>query len=185
MMPRPGFDRCWRRACAASGLALVCTLPVLAQGIASGSTQITPRVLGAAPTMAPGRVEVYASSSMYIANAGGAPVYRVDARQQLHAEINRGGPLPANPQQAQLIAMQRMRANRPALEARTREVVDTLGRVLDSGITRVPAVVIDRQRVVYGVTDVAVALQLAAQGRSEPLGPSRRPGSGGQRSTTP
>ena len=159
-------------ALAASRWALVtlCAVNAPAQaqqpGRNGGSTQ-----LGATPApWSPGATEVFASSAMYISNAGQARVYRVDARKQIMAEINQGG-LPPDQARALEIARARIKAMGPGLRQRILDSVQVTDKVVRYGIQRVPAVVFDGQRVVYGVGDVAQAIEIARAGGAQLLQP--------------
>lgn len=136
-------------------------------GPAIGSTQLGGVRAGAAGWM-PRRVEVFATSAMYIANAEHATVYRVDGRQQLAAELNQNG-LPPNPQQAADIVRARVRALGPGLQQRVQAALQAVQAVMVYGVQRVPAVVFDGSRVVYGLTDVAKALDVVRRGGGESI----------------
>jgi len=128
----------------------------------------------------PNQIEVFATSTMFIGNAERATVYRVDGRKQLLSEINQGG-LPPNPQQASAIARQRIRAMGPEFTRRIEVSLQALEKTMVYGVKRVPAVVIDGRRVVYGVTDVAQAIEIVRLGGGQPIGERFVPG---RRTTT-
>lgn len=152
-------------------LAISSHAQVVTQGRTYSSTQI-----GAAPApWSPGAIEVFASSAMYLANAERATVYRIDARKQLLAEINQGG-LPPDPKRAEAIARERMRAMGPEFKRRIEASLVATEKVMVYGIRRVPAIVFDGQRVVYGVTDVTQATELARRGLFAPIGARFVPG---------
>lgn len=128
-------------------LALGAALPLRAQGIAT--------------------VEVFANSAMRITPASdqGLPykldVYRLDAMQNAENLVNQSLP------QTEAEAMAWIRAN----EARLRRHFQPLVANSANGITlamhyrlqRLPAIVINRQTVVYGITDVPQAVELASR----------------------
>ena len=181
------MSRCHSRRCTRG---LVACVSVLALHLLNGSAcaqapQASSRsgvgtVFGAAPApWAPVKTEVFASSAMYISNAGQASVYRVDARKQIFAEINQGG-LPPDQARALEIARERLKAMGPALKQRILDSLQVTDKVVRYGIDRVPAVVFDGQRVVYGVTDVARATEIAHRGGAELLKPRFTFGAGKQ-----
>lgn len=155
---------------AASGAAIAQTQT----GTVMPGTTLSSTMLGraAASQTAPAatglRLEVFASSAMFLTNTEGASVHRVDGRAQVLSAINQGG-LPADPVKAQALAMERMRAMGPAFQQRMRDDLQATEKVVIYGISRVPAVVIDGARVVYGVTDVRKAVDIARAGGGEPL----------------
>lgn len=159
------------------GCAGTLSAQVLAPSRTMSSTQF-----GAANTpWTPGQVEVFATSAMFVSNAERATVYRVDDRKQLLNQINQGG-LPPDPQQAGQIARQRIQALGPEFNRRIRASLQAVEKAMVYGIQRVPAVVFDGQRVVYGVTDVTQAIEIVRRGggqaiaaRFAPSGRSARP----------
>ena len=170
----PGWA--WGVALPALLLALNAQAQVDAPSRSGVSTQ-----LGAAPQpWVPAKTEVFASSAMYVSNAGQASVYRVDARKQILAEINRGG-LPPDQARAAEIVRERFKAMGPGLKQRIMDSLQVTEKVIVYGIQRVPAVVFDGQRVVYGVSDVAQATEIARRGGSELLRLRFNPGGNNSR----
>lgn len=113
------------------------------------------------------RVEVFANSAMVLTNTQGATVYRLDGLQLLQDELSQG--LPGDPAKAAQLAQQRMQAMGAALQERASNAATGIGLAAQYGVDRMPAVVINGQAVVFGVTDVAEAVRLylksaAAQG---------------------
>lgn len=168
------------RRLTAAMLFLGCTFATVAQVVAptqAPGRTISATQFGAAPAM-PGvsaRVEVFATSSMYLSNAERATVYRVDGRKQLLNDINGGG-LPPNPQQATTLARQRIQAMGPEFNRRILASLQAVEKVMVYGVQRVPAVVVDGHRVVYGVTDVAQAVEIVRRGGGQPIGARFVPG---------
>ena len=164
------------------GCALAAGAQVGAPTQAPGRT-ISNTQFGAAPAApgAPGRVEVFATSAMYLSNAERATVYRIDGRKQLLNEINGNG-LPPNPQQATALARQRIQAMGPEFNRRILASLQAVEKVMVYGVQRVPAVVVDGRRVVYGVTDVAQAVEIVRRGGGQPIGARFVPG---RRNPTP
>jgi integrating conjugative element protein (TIGR03757 family) len=77
----------------------------------------------------------------------------LDLPAMLEAELSSA--LPANPAEAQAIATQRIT---PDLAAQLTEAHQNVTDAWSMGITKVPAVVVDRKYVVYGETNVQRAL---------------------------
>ena len=116
-----------------------------------------------APTVAVSAVEVFANSAMPITPKGGkglpyrVDIYRMDALQQIERQLSQGLP------QTEAEAMAWLRAN----EARIRRSVQAQAVQAANGVAlahyyridRLPAIVIDRKAVVYGVTDVEAAVR--------------------------
>jgi integrating conjugative element protein (TIGR03757 family) len=71
--------------------------------------------------------------------------------------------LPADPSKAQAIVQQRLT---PALSARLTQAHQDVADAWSMGVTRIPAVVIDRKHVIYGETDIQRALERIEQHRS-------------------
>jgi integrating conjugative element protein (TIGR03757 family) len=117
------------------------------------------------PLPQPRKVEVFANSAMHIANPGTAAIYRLDALALLEEELSAG--LPADEALAMPIAQERMRRMESVIRTRAGNAAQGLEAALQYGIERIPAIVIDGQDVVYGITDVGRALHLwrAAQGK--------------------
>lgn len=131
------------------GMAMRLVLPLLAAA-------------AAAPASAQ-KIEVFALSTLPVANAEGATVVHLDALQQLEHGLSAG--LPAQAQAAQALLQSRLAAMGPDLHHRLRAAGSGLGRALALGIDRAPAVVFDGRWTVYGVPDVAAARQLYRQRR--------------------
>lgn len=149
MMTRPA-SMSRRPACAWLGAwLLACALPAAAQGIAT--------------------VEVFANSAMPITPASGdglpfkLDVYRLDAMQNVEHLINQSLP------QTEAEAMAWVKANEARLRRQLQPMVvsSAHGITLAAGyrLQRLPAIVINRQTVVYGVTDVQQAIALAQRER--------------------
>lgn len=118
------------------------------------------------------KVEVFANSAMVLTNAQGATVYRLDGLQQLQDELSQG--LPSDPNKAAQIAQQRMRAMGAGLQERASNAATGIGLATQYGVDRMPAVVINGQAIVYGVTDVAEAVRLFLKS-AQAQGNGRRP----------
>ena len=120
----------------------------------------------ASPAAGAGDVVAFTLSSMPLRATGGATVHVLDARDA-YAEAF-GADLPGDPERALAEARRRMAtaAGRAAL-ARIAEAA--AGNVLAGrlGIEKLPAVVVDGRYVVYGVRDVARAVERVEAWRAE------------------
>jgi len=158
-----------RRCLHSVAAALLC----VATGWAQAQTRIDTVDFGSrtppsAALWTPRHIEVFATTSMYVQNADGATVHRVDGRRQLMAELNRGG-LPPDRQQAEALLRQRMRAMGPELNRKVQAAALAVERSLQMGVSRVPAVIFDGSKVVYGTADVAQAIDIARRGGAQPI----------------
>jgi integrating conjugative element protein (TIGR03757 family) len=94
----------------------------------------------------------------------GVRLIELDAPSRIEADLSRD--LPADAAKAATIATQRLKDDR----ARLQQLAAAYQAVVDAwslGIVKIPAVVVDRQFVVYGEPDVERALQQIARHRSE------------------
>lgn len=89
--------------------------------------------------------------------------YNLDAPAQLSKDLSQG--LPAHIELAKKIVLQRLNQDgSAALNARYQSAYQALSKSLAYGLDRFPAVVFNHgQAVVYGVTDLAVAVQMFQQ----------------------
>lgn len=98
-------------------------------------------------------------------NSVGARVVLLDAPERLEQKLSEG--LPADPRQAAAIMQQRMRS--ASAQQLGRELARAHQDVADAwslGVAKLPAVVMDRQYVVYGQPDVAAAVARIERYRS-------------------
>jgi len=150
---------------AASLLRRITRLAALASLSALCSAALAAPQAGGGPVQ---KVEVFANSSMLVQNVGQATVYRVDGLRMLELELSQG--LPADQAQAARVAQARMRGLGSALRERTQNAMRGLALARHYGVDRMPAVVVNGQAIIYGVTDVAEALrhyeQAAARGHA-------------------
>ncbi|RXU04276.1 integrating conjugative element protein [Pseudomonas syringae] len=89
----------------------------------------------------------------------------LDESERLEAKLSEG--LPANQQQAIAIMQQRLKSN--DAQRLQRDLASAQQNLVDAwsiGVTKVPAVVVDRKFVVYGVTDATAAEHRIAQWRA-------------------
>ena len=118
---------------------------------------------GAAHAQGVRTVEVFANSAMHITPQPDQrlpyqlKVYRMDGLQQLEASINQQ--LPQNEAQARdWLASNQARIQRQ-MTPQAVEAANGIALAHHYKIKRLPAVVIDRQAVVYGLTDVEAAIR--------------------------
>ncbi|ACL73935.1 MAG: TIGR03757 family integrating conjugative element protein [Gammaproteobacteria bacterium] len=86
----------------------------------------------------------------------GIHVVKLDAPARIEAELAVN--LPADPAQAAVIVRQRLQDGGTPLQQRLADAYQGVTDAWSLGITRIPAVVVDRRYVVYGETDVSRAL---------------------------
>jgi integrating conjugative element protein (TIGR03757 family) len=156
-----------------AGVAMGATAqtPPSSQGIAFTSTRIG--APDASWTLR--QVEVFATSAMYVGHADRALVYRVDGRKQLMAELNQGG-LPPEPERAMAIVRQRIKALGPEFDRRLQAALTAVEKTMVYGVQRLPAVIFDGRRVVYGVADVEQAAEIVRRGGGQTIGARFVPG---------
>ncbi|MGK5032651.1 TIGR03757 family integrating conjugative element protein [Janthinobacterium sp. MDT1-19] len=101
-------------------------------------------------------VEVFSNSAIYLTNIRDARVYLLDAMEVLDSELSVG--LPANERDAQAILRRRLHAlGAAALASRTKSAAEGIVQSARYGVDRIPAVVVNGEAVIYGVTDIDVA----------------------------
>ena len=125
--------------------------------------------LVAASSLAPAQgvltVEVFANSAMPITPHAGAglpyklDIYRLDGLQQVEQALNQQ--LPQNEADAREWMMQNQQRIQRELGPQAVATANGMALMHYYGIDRIPAIVIDRKTVVYGVTDVDAAIQRA------------------------
>ena len=123
-------------------------------------------VLAASPAAGAGDVVAFTLSSMPLRASGGATVHVLDARDG-YAEAF-GADLPDDPERA--LAEARRRVSSPEGRATLERLAEAAaGNVLAGrlGIKKLPAVVVDGRYVVYGVRDVARAVERVEAWRAE------------------
>lgn len=102
-------------------------------------------------------IEVFANSAMLIKSQGtDAKIYRMDGIARMGDEISKG--LPNN----QKDAMAYMASKRQAIEQKYQPQIANAGKGITLGmkygIEKIPAIVINQESVIYGLTDVNEAL---------------------------
>ena len=123
-------------------------------------------ILAASPAAGAAEVVAFTLSSMPLHAAGGATVHVLDARDG-HAEAFGAG-LPDDPERA-LAEVERRMASPAGRAALARIAAAAAGNALAGrlGIEKLPAVVVDGRYVVYGVRDVARAVERVEAWRPE------------------
>ena len=123
-------------------------------------------VLAASPAAGAGDVVAFTLSSMPLRATGTATVHVLDARDAHAAAF--GADLPADPERALAEARRRV-SSTEGRAALARMAEAAAGNVLAGrlGIEKLPAVVVDGRYVVYGVRDVARAVERVEAWRAE------------------
>ncbi len=104
-------------------------------------------------------VEVFTATDLHIVadvKADRVDVYKIDGIERFEAELFRG--LPPNADAAKRRAQARIGQLNQGQLRRVQRAAWSLARAMQYGIDRYPAIVLDGQAVVYGVTDVTEAL---------------------------
>ena len=84
-------------------------------------------------------------------------VYEIDGIQSLERELSLD--LPVEPQPSKAMVLQRLQRLDAPTRARMHSAATGLAKALQYGVERYPAVVFDGEAVVYGLTDLNVALE--------------------------
>jgi integrating conjugative element protein (TIGR03757 family) len=94
-------------------------------------------------------------------------VVELDAAARIESAL--AADLPSDPTQAAAIVRQRLKDGSDTLQHRLPDAYQDVTDAWSLGVTKIPAVVVDRRYVVYGETDVARALaRIEAYRRTEP-----------------
>lgn len=94
----------------------------------------------------------------------GARVTELDAARSLEARFAQR--LPSNPEQAAAIATQRLDALTPELKRTLAAAYQSIVDAWSVGVTKIPAVIVDRRYIVYGERDVERAVREIERYRS-------------------
>lgn len=125
-------------------------------GAGTGSSAEGVRLLNGQGGRTSATVEVFSNSAIYLTNAGDARVYLLDGLERVDTELSAG--LPTNERDAQAMVRQRIQAiGAHSLADRTKSAAEGIVRAALYGIDRIPAVVVNGESVIYGVTDIDVA----------------------------
>ena len=90
-------------------------------------------------------------------------LYEIDQINQLQRELSRG--LPKDAEQAKQLVLQRFQLIDATVSQRLENTAKGLVKAMHYGIDRTPAIVVDGQAVIYGVTDVDEAIKYYTQWR--------------------
>lgn len=101
-------------------------------------------------------VRVFTDRHHAVEALSGVYVVELDAPARIEAEL--AANLPADPAQAAAIVRQRLQDGGTPLQRRLANAYQGLTDTWSLGVTKIPAVVVDRRYVVYGETDVPRAL---------------------------
>lgn len=115
----------------------------------------------------PHLVEVFTTTDVPIAGEAGINrqaligekefhVYELDGIWRTEAKLSKG--LPADPEQSKRVVLHRFQQLSEEDRARMQRAAMGLAKAMQYGVDRYPAIVFDGQAVVYGVTDVQIAL---------------------------
>ena len=115
----------------------------------------------------PHLVEVFTTADAHIAGEAGINsqvlrgekelhVYELDGIRRTEAKLSEG--LPADPEQSKRVVLQRFQQLSEEDRTRIQRAAMGLAKATQYGVDRYPAIVFDGQAVVYGVTDVQIAL---------------------------
>ena len=84
-------------------------------------------------------------------------IHKLDGINQLETYLSAG--LPADPDKARRLALERLRQLSKATRSQLEHSATALAQALQYGIEQYPAMVFDGELVVYGLTDLSVALR--------------------------
>ena len=91
--------------------------------------------------------------------------YNLDGIDQLQQTLSQA--LPNDPGQAKQLVLQRLQSMDAALSHRLENAGNGLVQAMHYGIDRTPAIVFDRQAVIYGVTELDDAIEQYTQWREQ------------------
>lgn len=101
-------------------------------------------------------IRVFTDRQHPIEAPAGVSVFELDAPARIEADL--AANLPADPTQATAIVQQRLKDGGAELQRRLANAYQGVTDAWSLGITKIPAVVVDRRYVVYGERDIARAL---------------------------
>lgn len=135
--------------------------PRLAVMSASNRTHMRAFVVGLCAAM--GAVACHAADVWVVTDSQhpvktppGARVTELDAALRIEARLTQR--LPSNPDQAAAIATQRLNALTPELKQTLSAAYQSIVDAWSLGVTKIPAVIVDRHYIVYGESDVERAV---------------------------
>jgi len=129
-----------------------------------GGALMSPVTLTADEARDPASIEVFTTSDRPTGDANtGATIFEIDGLAILDRELSQN--LPADPEEAKRLALQRISELGDDLRTRAEQAVEGLNRAHRYEIKKVPAVVFDGgQSVVYGLTDLNQAIEIYRRG---------------------
>jgi integrating conjugative element protein (TIGR03757 family) len=108
-------------------------------------------------------VRVFTDEQHPVKARAGVKIIRLDAPARLHAQLARQ--LPADPKRAAVILRQRIAAGGATLRQQLTRAYQDVIDAQRMGISKIPAVMVDRKYVVYGEPDIDRALSYIEQHR--------------------
>jgi integrating conjugative element protein (TIGR03757 family) len=112
-------------------------------------------------------IRVFTDRNHLITVPAGVRMIALDAPARIESEL--AVDLPADPAQAAAIVQRRLKDGGAALQRRLADAYQGVTDAWSLGITKIPAIVVDRRYVVYGERDVARALaHIEAYRRARP-----------------
>lgn len=119
----------------------------------AGAFFITAQLIASASAQ---EVEVFTDRQHPVTSVDGLRIVELDAPARLEATL--AAKLPSNPKQASAIVRQRLRDSGSELQRQSITAYQGITQAWALGITKIPAVVVDRRYVIYGESDVARAV---------------------------
>ena len=92
-------------------------------------------------------------------------VYEIDGIQSIERELSLD--LPVEPQQSKAMVLQRIQQLDVAGRAQVQHTALGLAKAMQYGVDRYPAIVLDGEVAIYGVTDIREVLQRYQQWRED------------------
>ena len=133
------------------GVCLMMSTAAHAETIAAGSTRIEVFTSAQYPV-----IETDAKRAGSHLQGPEITVYEIDEIQSVECDLSLN--LPVEPQPSKQIALQRIQNLDEQTRSRMHASATALAKAMQYGIDRFPAIVLDNQVVVYGVTDLHAAL---------------------------
>lgn len=116
-------------------------------------------------TMTPTSINVFTTTNQPISNLDAVVHQRPDIKVQVHTldgikrfEVYLSQGLPGNADKARDIAIERLGSLNKAMRRLLEQSATALARALQYGVEQYPAIVFDGEVVVYGITDLRIAL---------------------------
>ena len=119
----------------------------------------------AVTAMKPTSIEIFATSDQLISVVDTfvdqlpdieVRIHKLDGIKQLEGYLSEG--LPANPDKARQLALERLQHLSKATRSQLERSATALAQAVQYGVEQYPAIVFDGELVMYGLTDLSVAL---------------------------